>query len=112
MNMNQRPTEGQLPELLGAKIDDDGWHTLWVDKAGSVDLDVVDDDGVRLEGARLRYAPFQAGVQTDGADAASNPELVGELFVSLVGQWAAALTAPRTRAWSILRIRSRAPTGR
>lgn len=94
MNMNQRPTAGQLGELLGAKNDDDGAHTLWVDKAGGVYLDVVCDGGAPCDGARLRYAPYEAGVGMVGEDAASDPELVGELFASLVGQWAAAQNAP------------------
>jgi len=94
MNMNQSPTTDQLQQLLGSKNDEDGSYTLWVDKAGCVHLDVVGDNESICEDARLRYVPFEAKVGFVGEDAASDPELIEDLFASLVAQWTAVKNSP------------------
>lgn len=94
MNMNQSPTADQLGQLLGTKNDEDGSHTLWIDRAGGVHLDVVGDNESICEDARLRYAPFEAGIGFVGEDAASDSELIEDLLASLVEQWAVVQNSP------------------
>lgn len=90
MNMNDNPTAEQLAALFGAKRDEDGAHTLWVGQDGGVHLDVSGDDGALFAAARLRYAPFEAGVGFVGEDAAGDVEMMGDLLASLIEQWSAA----------------------
>lgn len=94
MNMNENPTAEQLAKLFGAKNDDEGAYSLWVDQVGGVHLDITDDTGSKIENARLRYASFEAAVGFVGEDAATDSELMGELLASLIEHWAAAQNAP------------------
>jgi hypothetical protein len=94
MNMNNNPLVDELAALLGGLEDTGAEHLLWVDHAGDVHLTVVDGPDIPGDRARLLYAPFEGGVGCVGEDAAGDPELVGELLASLIGQWAAARNAP------------------
>src|SRR5436305_1799103 len=93
MNLDVNPTAEQLAKLLASCDDRAGNHLLWVTKTGEVEItrfsrgtDVSEIQRAHPE-MQFRYAPFLAGKEYVGEDAAADDDWLQELFESLLREW-------------------------